>query len=132
MSDKPNTITIDDVEYVRKDSALGDFEYLDDIDDVDEIVGKYVVVRCRDAGVHAGFLVGTDGRSCDLARSRRLWYWKCAKGAFLSGVAVHGLNHDESKIGVEQPFIRLTENCEIALCTSKAAKSIMGAPNHNE
>src|SRR5210317_450439 len=132
MSDKPNTITIDDVEYVRKDAA----DYFQALDEISgspvDLIGKYVIVRCRDAGVHAGFLVSTDGRSCTLSRSRRLWYWKCAKGAFLSGVAVHGLNHDESKIGVEQPLIKLTENCEIALCTSKAAKSIMNAPNHNE
>ena len=85
-------------------------------------IGKYVIVRCRDAGVHAGVLRSTNGRSCSLTESRRLWYWKPNRGAFLSGVAVHGLS-EESKIG-EQVSIDLTENCEIIECTPEAEASI--------
>ncbi len=88
------------------------------------MVGKYVIVRCRDAGVHAGVLVAHQGREALLADSRRLWYWKAAKGAkFLSGVANHGLGED-SKIGEVLARLHLTETCEIILCTSKAEASI--------
>ena len=89
-----------------------------------DLVGKYVIVRCRDAGVHAGELVAHEGREATLKDSRRLWYWKPANGKkFLSGVAVAGL-HDDSKIGATLPLLHLTETCELILCTDKAAKSI--------
>ena len=91
-------------------------------------LGEYVIVRCDGAGVHAGVLEEADGRSCRLSESRRLWYWKCAKGAFLSGVAKHGLDAS-SKIG-EAVDIVLTENCEIILCTKTAEASICSLPDH--
>lgn len=92
------------------------------------MVGKYVIVRCRDAGVHAGVLESYNGRECVLNESRRLWYWKAAKGAFLSGVAANGISK-ESKIGA--PIrVHLTENCEIIECSDEAEKSIRGAKSY--
>lgn len=90
------------------------------------MIGKYVIVRCRDAGVHAGVLESYNGRECVLNESRRLWYWKPAGGQkYLSGVAVAGVD-SESKIGA--PIrIHLTENCEIIECSDKAQKSLRGA-----
>lgn len=95
------------------------------------MIGKFVIVRCRDAGVHAGILESRSGRSCVLNESRRLWYWKPANGAcFLSGVATEGL-HSDSKVGA--PIrVELTENCEIIECTDKAAKSIKGQPSYEK
>jgi hypothetical protein len=95
------------------------------------MLGKYVIVRCHDAGVHAGILESHQGRECVLTESRRLWYWKAAKGAFLSSVATDGLS-DESKIGKELPRIHLTENCEIIQCSPEAEKSIRAMAVHNE
>ena len=96
----------------------------------DQWIGKYVVVRTRDAGVHAGILKSRDGRACELTEARRLWYWKVAdKGAFLSGVATLGLNHEDSKVGAPIDIV-LTENCEIIATTEKAAQSIAQAPTH--
>ena len=31
-----------------------------------ELIGDYVIVRCRDAGVHAGYLVDYEGRNVTL------------------------------------------------------------------
>lgn len=96
----------------------------------DPWIGKYVVVRTRDAGVHAGKLVSRDGRECELTESRRLWYWKVAEnGAFLSGVATVGLDHRHSKVGAPIDIL-LTENCEIIATTEKAAQSIAQAPTY--
>ncbi len=96
----------------------------------DNWVGKYVVVRCRDAGVHAGILQSRTDRACELKDSRRLWYWKPANnGAFLSGVASEGLDHTRSKVGAPVDIL-LTENCEIIACSEAAAASIAGAPNY--
>jgi len=96
------------------------------------MIGKYVVVRCRDAGVHAGELVSHNGRECVLKDSRRLWYWKPADNkSFLSGVAVVGL-HESSKLGATLPLIHLTENCEIIKCTDAAATSIREAVDYDQ
>ena len=92
-----------------------------------KMVGKYVLVRCRDAGVHTGVLESYNGRECVLTESRRLWYWKPANGQkYLSGVAFAGL-HEASKVGVELPRIHLTETCELIECSHQAEKSIREA-----
>ena len=96
------------------------------------MIGKYVIVRCRDAGVHSGILESHNGRECVLTDSRRLWYWKAKKGAFLSSLAIDGLNSNESKVGKSVERIHLTENCEIIQCTSDAEKSIRDQATHNE
>lgn len=96
------------------------------------MVRSYVVVRCKDAGVHAGFLESHHGRECVLKEARRLWYWKPAGGsAFLSGVAVDGLD-PSSKVGKPVSRLHLTENCEIMQCTEESSKSIRSQENHNE
>jgi len=93
-------------------------------DNNDLFIGKYVIVRCRDAGVHAGVLVSYKDRQCVLKDSRRLWFWKPADNkSFLSGAAHSGLD-SHSKVGVSIQYLVLTENCEIILCTEKACKSI--------
>ena len=96
-----------------------------------KMTGKYVIVRCKDAGVHAGVLESYSGREAVLTESRRLWYWKCAEGAFLSAAAMHGLS-DESKVGVALPRIHLTETCELIECSDIAEQSIRDQANHNE
>ena len=94
------------------------------------MIGKYVIVRCRDAGVHSGVLEAHVGREAVLVESRRLWYWKPANdSAFLSGVAVNGLG-SSSKIGQEVERIHLTEDCEIIQCSAKAERSIRAHPNY--
>ena len=91
--------------------------------------GTYVIVRCRDAGVHAGVLIASDGRSCELKEARRLWRFRVPMGSseFLSGVAVDGLDHTDCKIGAPIS-VMLTETCEIISCSPKAESSIREAP----
>ena len=90
---------------------------------------RYVIVRCKDAGVHAGILVSYQGREATLKESRRLWYWKPADNAsFLSGVAAKGL-HSDSKIGIPVDIV-LTETCEIIDCSATARISISGAESY--
>ncbi len=94
------------------------------------MLGQYVIVRCRDAGVHAGVLESHSGRECILRESRRLWSWKPRNDkTFLSGVAMTGL-HDGSKVGTTLPKIHLTEDCEIIQCTEEAEISIRNIADH--
>lgn len=92
------------------------------------MIGKFVIVRCHDAGVHAGYLESHNGRECVLKESRRLWRWYPKKGAWLSAVALYGLG-EESKIGA--PIrVHLTENCEIIECSADAECSIKEFPSY--
>lgn len=91
-----------------------------------EMIGQYVIVRCRDAGVHAGVLAAHNGRECVLDGARRLWYWKnVGDSVSLSGIATTGL-HKDSRVG-PPVHIHLTENCEIIRCTAEAEASIRAA-----
>jgi len=92
--------------------------------------GDYVIVRCTQAGVHAGRLQKKAGAQVSLSAARRLWYWKPLKGAFLSGVAEHGL-HADSKVGTAVT-IELLDACEVILCSPAAAASIQAHNPHLE
>ena len=92
--------------------------------------GSYVLVRSHKAGVHAGQLMAIEGNSVVLAHARRLWQWRCAKGAFLSGVARHGIDYSASKIGGPIEMQWVGGVCEILATSSTAAQSIATAPEH--
>jgi hypothetical protein len=92
-----------------------------------KMIGKYVIIRCHDAGVHAGYLESYDGRSAILTDVRRLWYWRPAnKQKYLSGVATAGL-HESSKVGAKVERTHFTEDCEIIQVSPTAILSIEGA-----
>jgi hypothetical protein len=95
-----------------------------------QLIGEYVIVRCRAAGVHGGFLVDYSGREVVLEQARRLWYWKAAKGHTLNAVAEYGINPTKSKIPVAVKKVVLPEACEIISTSVPAAKSIQEAPQH--
>ena len=89
---------------------------------------KFVIVRSRDAGVHAGTLVSNRGRTVVLKDSIRIWYWSGA--ATLSELAVYGPNNPAScKFGVPVKEITLLEACEIIVCEPTGAKAIREVPS---
>jgi hypothetical protein len=86
-------------------------------------VGKFVICRCYSAGVHAGVLVSQDGDKAVLKESRRLWKWKANSGIALSGVAVHGIDENGSKVDA-MTDIALTGVIETIPCSSISEESI--------
>ena len=118
-------MNIDDITIgnARQIAALFAVENCPTATAADPLIGRYVIVRCRDAGVHSGFLESRNGRECVLTQSRRLWYWKPAKGKWLNGIANSGL-HKDSKISDPVSRIALTEDCELIECNAVAEKSI--------
>lgn len=93
--------------------------------------GSYVIARCRDAGVHAGYLVSTDEHHTVLRDVRRIWRWSGA--ASISEIAVYGLNPSKSewsKIGCTEKFTRLRDSdiCELTVCTEEGRASLEGMP----
>lgn len=86
--------------------------------------GRYVILRCHSAGVHAGWLVSQTGDQAVLRDSRRLWRWHAAGGIALSGVAVHGIVASKSKLDTTAPEIALTGVIETIPCSDVAQQSI--------
>lgn len=82
-----------------------------------------VIVRCKDAGVHFGYLESYTGREVHLQNSRRMWYWVAAEDGTLSSCAKYGVKNT-SKFGPLVTDIILMEACEIILCTEIAAASL--------
>ena len=91
-------------------------------------VGRYVIARCRDAGVHAGILVSASGRTAHLKNARRLWKWRVPMGAgdYLSGLSTSGIDAECSKVG---ELIELTVHdvAELIPCSDSARESIESA-----
>jgi len=120
MSDKKmdqDTITINGIEYVRKDSVLHATESMDGL--------PYKIVRTYSAGVFAGFIKSRAGKEVVMLNVRRLWYW--AGAASLSQLAIDGTSKpNECKFPAEVSQVVLTEAIEVLDVTEKAKKSIEG------
>ena len=114
--DKPKTLMIDDVEYIRKDSMSKKAESVDGMD--------YCVIRTYSAGVHIGYLKSRNGQDVELVNSRRLWSWD--KAASLSQVAMDGCN--AKKFAMILPSITLTDAIEIIPCSQKAKDALEALP----
>jgi hypothetical protein len=112
---EPNTIKINEVEYVRKDTLNQQASTFNGM--------PYVIVRTYSAGVFAGYLESRKGKEVVIRQARRIWYWDGA--ASLSQLAIDGTSKPQNfKFPSEVEKIELTEVIEILQCTEKAKKSI--------
>ena len=99
----------------------------------DPLVGKPVIVRSRDSGVHFGYLEYNEGRTVQLKNSRRMWRWWAAKQMTLSAVAEFGLNHDKDlRLQNVLDRIRILDACEIIPCSFVAVQSIESVETYDE
>lgn len=90
---------------------------------------RFAIVRCRNAGVHAGEVVSRKGGVVTVKNSRRLWRWWSA--ATLSELSQQGpIKISENNYGCVVPIIELTESdvCEIIPCSAKAKAAILAVP----
>lgn len=92
------------------------------------MIGKFVIVRANEAGVHAGTLIEVDGATALLSNARRLWEWRANKGIALSGVAKYGISHKDSKVDSEVPCVMVIGACEIIEASKESEESIRTAP----
>jgi len=115
----PETIKIDEVEYVRKDSIQQQQK-------VTNVSGlPYMMVRTHSAGVFAGYLAERNGQECKLLQARRIWYWDGA--ASLSQLATDGTSKPANcKFPCEVFEVILTQVIELIPITQIAKKSIDG------
>lgn len=90
------------------------------------MIGQFVIVRTRSAGVHTGYLVESFGTAVTLREARRLWAWK---GAFtLNEIALRGCAK-ESRISEAVPLILLTEAIEVIPCLEAAVINLRQSRN---
>ena len=83
----------------------------------------YVIIRCTQAGVHAGELVSRKGTEVELKNARRLWYWTGA--ASLSELAVYGSkNPPNCKFAACVPKHEILDACEVIHCQPAGEKMI--------
>lgn len=116
---EPNTIKINEVEYVRKDQLKVPARECNGL--------QYVIIRTYSAGVFAGYLKSREGKEVVLFDARRIWYWDGA--ASLSQLAMDGTSKPQNcKFPCPVNEIILTEAIEIISCTEKARLSILGVP----
>ena len=112
---KPETIKIDEVEYVRKDSIKEQCPTFNGM--------KYCIVRTYSAGVFAGFVESRTGQEVVLRNVRRIWYWDGA--ASLSQLANEGVKKPENcKFAQVVDRIEVLQAIEILDCTSKSKNII--------
>ena len=119
---KPDTIKIDEVEYVRKDSINQKAEKLNDM--------PFVLIRTYSAGVHFGYLAKKEstlaGIEVTLHLATRVWQWSGA--CSLSQMAMDGVNDPSNcKFSVEVDEITVLA-IEIIQITKKAQTILCGVP----
>ena len=100
---KPETMMIDDIKYVREDS----------IKKVSIDLSKIVLIRTYSAGVHFGTLKEHDRatNTVVLTNAKRLYRWSGA--CSLSQVAMDGIDLNNSKISILVPEITLGRAIEV-------------------
>lgn len=93
-------------------------------------IGKYCIVRCYRAGVHAGEVVdvqpsGEAVYAVTLKNARRLHGWTAANGKALSGVAIHGLkNGGNTRVDTLTPDHWVSDCCELIPTSTEGRMSI--------
>lgn len=95
-------------------------------------VGRYCILRCREAGVHAGIIEDYDPMSGDarVSQCRRLWRWDSQ--FTLSELAEIGVrNASNCKFSVPVSDTTICGVCELLACTDAARESIEGVKNAN-
>ena len=112
---EPETMKINNIEYIRKDQVSKHVESVDGL--------PYVIIRTYSAGVHAGYLKSRNGKEVELLNSRRFWQWYGS--ASLSQFAQSGTsNPGKCKFPEAVDRLILTEAIEVLYVTEKAKKTI--------
>ncbi len=89
-------------------------------------IGQEVIIRTYSAGVWFGRLKEKAGKEVILTEARRMWRWWANESISLSGVALHGIKQEKSRIAGAVESVWL-EAIEIIPISGKAAESIRTA-----
>ena len=89
-------------------------------------IGQEVIIRTYSAGVWFGRLKEKAGNEVILTEAHRMWRWWAKESISLSGVALHGIKQEDSRIAgaVESVWLQAIE---IIPVSGKVAESIRTA-----
>ena len=90
------------------------------------VIGQEVIIRTYSAGVWFGRLKEKSGNEIILTEARRMWRWWAKKSISLSGVALHGIKQENSRIAGAIDSVWL-QAIEIIPISGTAAESIRTA-----
>ena len=117
MNITQNTLTVNGLEYVLKDSIQANqkAECKDGL--------EFKLIRCSSSGVFAGYLKSLNDKMAVILEARRIWYWSGA--ASLSQLAIDGTTKpNDCKFPEAVSKIIVTDCIEILDVTEKSKKSI--------
>ena len=86
-------------------------------------IGQEVIIRTYSAGVWFGRLKEKSGNEVILTEARRMWRWWAKESISLSGVALHGIKQEKSRIAGAIDSVWL-QAIEIIPVSGKAAELI--------
>ena len=89
-------------------------------------IGQEVIIRTYAAGAWFGRLKEKAGEEVILTQARRMWRWWAKESISLSGVALHGIKQEDSRIAGAIDSVWL-QAIEIIPISGTAAKSIRTA-----
>ena len=89
-------------------------------------IGQEVIIRTYSAGVWFGRLKEKAGDEVILTEARRMWRWWAKESISLSGVALHGIKQEKSRITGALDSVWL-QAIEIIPISGKAAELIRTA-----
>ena len=87
------------------------------------VIGQEVIIRTYSAGVWFGRLKEKAGNEVILTEARRMWRWWAKESISLSGVALHGIKQEKSRIAGAIDSVWL-QAIEIIPISGSAAESI--------
>ena len=93
---------------------------------LNSFIGQEVIIRTYAAGVWFGRLKEKSGDEVILTEARRMWRWWAKESISLSGVALHGIKQEKSRIAGAIDSVWL-QAIEIVPISGKAAESIRTA-----
>jgi len=98
----------------------------------EKYIGEYVLVRSRNEGVNAGYVVECDQTGIVLEEARRLWLHAPKDGSvsWYEGVAISGLS-EKSKVSPPVKKV-IVEVYSITECSKEAEKSIKEYPSNEQ
>lgn len=89
------------------------------------MIGKFVVIRTRSAGVHCGILRQCHTGQCtvvELSQARRIWRWRGANS--LHELALRGASQEWTRISESVEAIFISEVIEVIPCTPEAETNL--------
>ena len=93
-------------------------------------IGQEVIIRTYSAGVWFGRLKAKSGNEVILTEARRMWRWWAKESISLSGVALHGIKQEKSRIAgaVDSVWLQAIEIIPVSGAPAESIRTAQETP----